>query len=374
MRSSEEVVIIGGGPAGASCAARLRQRGLDPLVVDSRPFPRDKVCGGWITPQVVHALDLDLADYCRGRVLQPITAFRTGMIGDAGEVETRYGTPVSYGIRRCEFDHYLLQRSGARCRLGESVRTVRWCAGHWLINDAIQARMLVGAGGHFCPLARQLGARRATAAPVVAAQEVEFEIPAAQDGPVAVAGEMPELYFCRDLAGYGWCFRKGNFLNIGLGRIGDGPLGEHLGGFAEFLRARGKVRCTIPRFHGHAYQLYGRQPPRLYDDGAVLVGDAAGLAYPQSGEGILPAIESGLLAAEVIAAAAGDYRSDHLAAYRRRLEARFGRPTRRWTEWLPAPWLAALARRALASPWFVRRVVLDAWFLHVTQARREATP
>ena len=85
-----DVLVVGGGPAGSACAWRLARSGLDVVVVDSAAFPRDKVCAGWITPQVIADLDLDLDDYRRGRTLQPITGFRTGLIGCDSEIETVY--------------------------------------------------------------------------------------------------------------------------------------------------------------------------------------------------------------------------------------------------------------------------------------------
>ena len=114
-----EVLIVGGGPAGSSCARRLREAGIETVILDKATFPRDKVCGGWITPAVVEELEIDLAEYARGRVLQPITGFRISRMGDA-DVETDYGRAVSYGVRRFEFDDYLLQRSGARLILGKA--------------------------------------------------------------------------------------------------------------------------------------------------------------------------------------------------------------------------------------------------------------
>src|SRR5438552_10483255 len=111
--TSCDVLIIGGGPAGSACAWKLRGSGLDVTILDKKPFPRDKICAGWITPAVVDELAIDLDDYRQGRVLEPITGFCVGLIGGP-EVETRYGKPISYGIRRCEFDNYLLERSGAR--------------------------------------------------------------------------------------------------------------------------------------------------------------------------------------------------------------------------------------------------------------------
>src|SRR5580704_18943276 len=107
-----DVLIVGGGPAGSSCAWGLRNSGLDVVILDSQIFPRDKVCGGWITPGVLTDLKVDPCEYGRERVLQPITRFRVGPIGRPA-LETEYGEPVSYGIRRREFDDYLLRRCGA---------------------------------------------------------------------------------------------------------------------------------------------------------------------------------------------------------------------------------------------------------------------
>src|SRR3954469_2176026 len=167
-----DVLIVGGGPAGSSCARRLRTLGLDVIVIDRSVFPRDKVCAGWITPQVLDDVDLDVDDYRVGRTFQPIVGFRTGVIGCGRDVETMYDRPVSFGIRRCEFDQYLLDRSGARLKLGAPVWSIRRDGERWVINDAITAAMLVGAGGHFCPVARWLSPRL-QGAPLVVAQEAE---------------------------------------------------------------------------------------------------------------------------------------------------------------------------------------------------------
>ena len=98
----------------------------------------------------------------------------------------------------------------------------------------------------------------------------------------------------------------------------------------------------------------------------MLVGDAAGLAYPQSGEGIRPAIESGLLAASVLIDAAGVYADDELEPYEQRLRQRFGaRSFSDAVSWIvPAGLATTLAARLLESSWFVRHVVLNRWFLH----------
>src|SRR5437899_231940 len=110
-----DVVIVGGGPAGSSCAWRLAAAGLDVVVIDRAHFPRQKVCAGWVTPPVFDSLEVDLEDYRRGRVLQPLYTLSTGLVGGRS-VQTHYDQPVSYGIRRYELDEYLLRRSGARLR------------------------------------------------------------------------------------------------------------------------------------------------------------------------------------------------------------------------------------------------------------------
>jgi flavin-dependent dehydrogenase len=357
------VLIVGGGPAGSTCAWALAQLGVEALLVDRARFPRDKVCGGWVTPQVVEELELDLQDYARSRVLQPITGFRVGGIGEAAR-EIRYERPVSYGIRRCEFDEYLLRRSGVRVREGFDMRELTRERGQWLVNGEIRTPMLVGAGGHFCPVARRLpqGSDRGA----VLAQEIEFRMTPEQAAACGVSAETPELYFSRDLLGYGWCIRKGDFLNVGLGRLDKG-LPAHVRDFVGFLERAGRIGFSLAEhFPGHAYYLYGYSPRPLHAGGVVLIGDAAGLAYAQSGEGIRTAVESGLLAAETIAAARGDYSLGRLAAYADRIRDRFGESGRTTAllHHLPSRMRAALGRWLLRREWFLRDVVLDDFFLH----------
>jgi geranylgeranyl reductase family protein len=370
-----DAVVVGGGPAGSSCAWALRGTGADVVVLDRASFPRDKVCAGWVTPAVISALALDTDDYRRGRTFQPISAFRTGLIDDgAKDVETRYGRPVSFGIRRCEFDHYLLCRAGAEVRPGTAVTSLRREDERWVVNEEIEAPILVGAGGHFCPVARHLGGGGG-GEPVVAAQE--FEVPLEGGDECPVRPEAPELYFARDLKGYGWCFRKQGVVNVGYGRFGGERLGPHVAAFLEFLRKRARLPASVTgRLKGHAYLLYETTPRPLVGDGVLLVGDAAGLAYAPSGEGIRTAVESGLLAAQTIRECHGQYGHADLAPYRNRIEARFGR--RRsgggLARLLPARALEALGAGLLASRFLTRRVILDRWFLHAHQPALALAP
>ena len=362
-----DVLIVGAGPAGSSCAWALKREGVDVGILDKRAFPRDKVCGGWITPAVVEELEISASEYASSRVLQPITGFRTSRMGGS-EVLTDYRAIISYGIRRFEFDEFLLKRSGARVFEPAPFKSLERCGEEWLVNSEIKTKLVVGAGGHFCPVARYLGAD-AREEVVVAAQETEFEMTPSQSETCAIRPEIPELFFSPDIKGYGWCFRKQNFLNVGLGRLDPHGLPQHVSRFVQFLRESGKIAFDLPKaMTGHAYLLYRGTKRRMISDGILLVGDAMGLAYSQSGEGIRPAIESGLLAARAIASAGGKYTQDRLEKYRQLLSDRFGKSDSEWSaaigRRLPDSLVRALAQRLFESDWFSRHVILDRWFLH----------
>ena len=363
-----DVLIVGGGPAGSSCAWKLWRSGLRVVILDKALFPRDKPCAGWITPPVLTDLEIDADDYRQGRVLQPITGFRIGVI-NGPQVDVRYRRAVSYGIRRCEFDTYLLNRSGARVVQQTAVTTIDRSAGSWVVNREFRSRIIVGAGGHFCPVAKMLGADIKAETSVVA-QEAEF--PAALSGcTVPPKAEMPELYFSRDLAGYGWRFSKCGFVNIGLGRLDHACLSKHVADFLAFLRAAGKLGDRLPqRLRGHAYLLRASSPRKIGGNNVLVTGDAAGLAYSKTGEGIYPAVFSGLAAAETIIAGGGELGAPALKAYAEAL-ANLGpsaaESARNGITLVPSAVAAFIARQLMKSRRFVRRIVLDDWFLHTAR-------
>jgi len=358
-----DVIIVGGGPGGSTCAAKLSSGGLDVLIIDKAEFPRGKLCSGWITPGVLDDLQLDVEDYRRGRVFQSMSGFSIGTVGGKS-VRIDYGRTVSYGILRRQFDDYLLRRCGARLALGEAVKSIERNDGGWIVNGQYRAPMLVAAGGHFCPVARLLG-KSGQRGPAIAAQEMEIELTPAQESACQVAQVSPELYFCDDFLGYGWCFRKGNHLNVGLGRVVPRQLPQQVQDFYQWLKRQGRLPDDLPSsFPGHAYLTYEQAARQLVAEGVVWIGDAAGLAHNESGEGIHPAIQSALMAAETLLAARGDYRLQTLEVYCRRLESHFG-PRRAHVP--PFRATSAFRRRVghwlLRQRWFVRRVVLDRWFL-----------
>jgi flavin-dependent dehydrogenase len=106
---------------------------------------------------------------------------------------------------------------------------------------------------------------------------------------------------------------------------------------------------------------------RVVDDRVLLIGDAAGLAYPHSGEGIRPAVESGLIAASTIVEAHRGHTRDPLRLYEVRLRERFGRRhglSSFVSQAVPSQLGRVLGPLLLRTPLFVRHVLLDRWFLH----------
>lgn len=355
-----DAIIAGGGPAGAVCAGRLARGGLDVLVVDRAHFPREKPCAGWITMEVVARLGLVAEEYARHGRMTPVTAFRVSLLGGR-PVAVDYGAPVSYAIRRCEFDTYLLKRSGAAVRTGTAVESIERRGAQWIVNGEWEAPVLVGAGGHFCPVARHLGAKPAEET-AVAAREAEFEMTEEEAARCALPEGCVDLSFARDLDGYGWCVRKGRWLNVGFGSLRHSSVNPLLERHQACLRQRGVLplaRETAPRGHAYLLRSLARRP--VFAEGVLLAGDAAGLAQDASGEGILPAIVSGTLAAEAILAAG--LRPERLdgAAYAAALEKELGprgtaRPGASWLERLAAPF-------AFRSAGFVRSEIIEKRFL-----------
>ena len=353
-----DAVIAGGGPAGSTCARVLRKAGWEVIVVDRARFPRDKVCAGWLTPEVFPLLELDPGDYkAAGLTLQEITGFRTGVLGGP-LLETRYPRVVSYAIRRCEFDSFLLKRARVRVLDGTPVATMRRNGSTWIVNEQIEAPLLVGAGGHFCPVARHLRGHASDSPPVVA-KEAEFRLtgPALRRVP-----DTPSLLFCRDLEGYGWFVRKGEYLNVGIGRRDSRDFAWHVRDFVSRVEnALAAPLGSDVRWRGHAYLASGAGARALGGEGVVLVGDAAGLAYPESGEGIRPAIESGRLAAEAVTQGSGRCDPDALQTYAAAMQ-RLHPPVSRTPDALRRV-SAALGRLLLGNRAFTRHFVLDRWFL-----------
>ncbi len=211
MRSCD-VLIVGGGPAGSTAAWKLRRAGADVLVLDREPFPRLKLCAGWITPEVVRDLDMDLASYPHRLLTFPRLRVHWG----------RLHVPVpcvQHSIRRFEFDAWLLERSGAPLEQ-HNVRRIERDGNDFVIDDAFRCRWLIGAGGTRCPvyrtLFRDLNPRAGELQIVTLEHELQYDW---QDSDCHL------WFFDHGLPGYSWYVPKEQgWLNVGVGGINTGRI------------------------------------------------------------------------------------------------------------------------------------------------------
>lgn len=290
-----DVIIVGGGPAGSSCAWQLQRRGLDCLILDKERFPRLKLCAGWITPEVMDDLEIDAAAYPH-RFLT-FEAIRVHLYG----LSYRLRSP-QHSIRRYEFDDWLLKRSAATVLQHDVKRIARRGSG-FVLDDTFECDCLVGAGGTRCPVYRSLFRDANPRAKLLQVVALEHELPYQWQDP-----DCHLWFFEKGLPGYSWYVPKQDgFINLGVGGIAarlkrrDEGIQSHWDRFIAALRRRGLIDDALdPKPQGYSYYLRDHVDT-LRLDNALLVGDAAGLATRDMAEGIGPAVRSGILAANAIA-------------------------------------------------------------------------
>lgn len=291
-----DVVIIGGGPAGSSCAWKLKQAGTDARILDKQPFPRHKLCAGWITPKVWRLLESHPRDYPYG--LTRLATLHFYIRGRHFPIRTR-----QYAIRRYEFDDWLLQRAGVPV-IRHKVQTIVRDGESYIIDGNFRCRYLVGAGGTGCPVYRTFfrDVHPRTKQAQITTLEQEFKY-SWHDSSCYL------WFFEYDLPGYSWYVpKKGGYLNIGIGARVDGlsargeTLQYHWDLFVEKLQRSGLVAHTSFTPKGYTYFLRQKTGTDQMDN-VFIIGDAAGLATLDMGEGIGPAVHSGLRAAHAITSA-----------------------------------------------------------------------
>jgi len=294
-----DAIVVGGGPAGSTCAWKLRDAGLDVVLLDRMAFPRTKLCAGWVTPEAIADLELDVHDYPRSIM----TFDELHLHWKALTIKLK---AQQHSIRRFEFDEFLLQRSGARV-VQHKVREIRRDGIDYVVDGQFRCKYLVGAGGTACPVYRTLFHEMNPRSSVLQTATYEHEF--AYDWEDARC----HLWFFDDgLPGYAWYVPKANgYINVGLGGMAaqmkqrGGHVREYWQKFVDRLEKRGLVRYENYDPTGYSYYLRGNVDV-ISGDNAYIVGDSVGLATRDMCEGIGPAVKSGLLAARSIATGA-DY-------------------------------------------------------------------
>jgi geranylgeranyl reductase family protein len=300
---SYDVAIVGGGPAGATAAYRLASAGASVLVLDKATFPRDKPCGGGVTGRAARQLPFSITP-----VVEDVVDRMECGLRYRSHVVRRARAPIAYLTQRRRPDHFLLQKAaeaGAEVREGETA-------------DAreLDARIVIGADGCNGSSAKQLGLADGVVHGV--ALEANYPYEARYAGAIVL-----EIAVIR--GGYGWIFPKGDHLNVGVGGNGEE---------APKLRAELRTMCEAYGIDPESatdtrgYRLPMRLPRTVLARGTTaVIGDAAGLVDPFSGDGMYEAFLSAKLvtnaALEVLAG-----RAESLDAYQAAVERRIAPLTR----------------------------------------------
>ena len=282
------MLVVGGGPAGSATAHHLATAGARVLLADKATFPRDKPCGGGLTTRAVKLCAVDPTPVVEEQVDVVELRFRYS------ETVVRYArSPVIWMTQRRRLDAFLLdaaREAGAEVREGALVSI-----GADLRVDGVplMADVIVGADGANGATARHLGLGGAVAHGVALEGNVAYDRldrSRYQRRAVVELADIP--------GGYGWVFPKGDHVNVGVGTWqSEGPrLREHL---AATCAAHGLTIDDLEGLRGHRLPL--RRPgTRVASERALVVGDAAGLIDPASGDGMYECFVSARCASAAI--------------------------------------------------------------------------
>lgn len=309
---SVDVLVVGGGPAGAATAITLASRGVAVMVIDKATFPRDKCCGDGLTTgalRLLESLGLDPGAVESWNQVSDIV-----VAGPLGRTAT-FPLPRDRGIfaavaRRVDLDEAVLDLAR---KAGADVREGHRLIGATMGRDNVTAHVdglgdvaasyVIGADGMWSPLRRTLG----VTLPGYRGDWHAFRQYFTDVSPKAAAELM--IWFEPDLLpGYAWSFPLADgTVNVGFGVVrGERLSGAELNATWTDLLARPHIVDFLgpdarPESDHRAWPIPTRLPgPILTDRRALFVGDAAALGDPMTGEGIGQALASGIAAADAI--------------------------------------------------------------------------
>ncbi len=320
-----DAVVVGAGPAGATAAARLAQAGLDVALIDRGEPPREKPCGGGLSPKAHRALEVDVSDLVLAR---PRSVVLRAPRGGPAALESRVGE--IWMVQRPAFDQRLVEHARAR--------------GAKLLTNHLVRRVTPGEGGETASIETDRGEIRAAAvigadgADSVVARGARLRVGRDRDYVLALEAEGPRPSVgLTDVAvvdfslrrGYAWFFPKGDVSNVGVGTADRSQFRNLRRHLADFVDHNHFQFAQPPRVVGHKIPVWRGVEP-LHRGNVVLVGDAAGVADPFFGEGIAYAMQTARFAADAIARFLGSDWTD-LSGYTSAVQSILGRDLRFWT-------------------------------------------
>jgi len=323
--STFDVIIVGAGPGGSACAWVLAQAGKKVALLDQATFPRDKICGDAISGKVLSVLKYMAPELLeilhQQEFLQPTEGIRfvapNQVVLDIplrSSPSTGELPPPAYVSTRLDFDNFLFQKAKALPSVeafeGFRVKDVNRDSGQVTVSNgtqSLQAPVVVGADGAQSRVARSLAKHKIK--PYHHSAGVRLYV----EGVTGFhPGKYLELHYLKSLLpGYFWIFPLPNGrANVGLGMLTADLQKRPVNLREQLLSAIHTHPQIAPRFKdaqvlddvkGFGLPL-GSLKRTISGDRFLLVGDAAGLVDPFTGEGIGNAMISGRIAAQHILA------------------------------------------------------------------------
>lgn len=289
-----DVIVVGSGPAGSCAAWRLAKAGVAVAVIEKAVLPRYKTCGGGIVGRALQSLPIDV----RHVVEQDCHTAQLNLHPEGFSFTTQRQTSIVSMTMRSQFDHTILSAAQAAGAVVHHRCTVEDVSYHddfiTVVTNAgsMSAKFVVAADGAFSRVARKMG--MADGRTLIPALEYEVTVP--KDRLETFHG-IARFDFGLPSDGYAWAFPKQQHLSIGVLSMARGSDLKAL--MARYLDLLGCHSTTQVEQHGFVIPIRPRKGP-LVDKRILLVGDAAGLTDPVTGEGISFAIRSGLMAAQAL--------------------------------------------------------------------------